>query len=239
MPSCSYFSVNGSGLPLAGTMPSADFCRSIGETTDIVEKEMYTFLDRNGESLTLRPEADGSYRVIGVARRDGKPAVPGVEPGDTLLRVGDLEATGASMGTVVDALRGMPGEVRTLVLDRGGERIEVEAPVEQVDEATADTLDVHGRRLGEVVPAVVGEHGEHDPPVLLGAFTAHQPTFDEAVGLLGKKWDRWAQYAPEREPGGMGSRETGGIKPGRVSPKDLETLSNLRMLIWITGCWRR
>ncbi len=33
------------------------FARSIGEATDIVEKEMYTFLDRNRESLTLRPEA--------------------------------------------------------------------------------------------------------------------------------------------------------------------------------------
>jgi histidyl-tRNA synthetase len=32
------------------------FKRSIGEVTDIVEKEMYTFDDRNGESLTLRPE---------------------------------------------------------------------------------------------------------------------------------------------------------------------------------------
>lgn len=32
------------------------FKRSIGETTDIVEKEMYTFLDRKEESLTLRPE---------------------------------------------------------------------------------------------------------------------------------------------------------------------------------------
>jgi histidyl-tRNA synthetase len=32
------------------------FRRSIGEVTDIVEKEMYTFDDRNGESLTLRPE---------------------------------------------------------------------------------------------------------------------------------------------------------------------------------------
>jgi len=32
------------------------FKRSIGEVTDIVEKEMYTFLDRNNESLTLRPE---------------------------------------------------------------------------------------------------------------------------------------------------------------------------------------
>jgi histidyl-tRNA synthetase len=32
------------------------FARSIGEVTDIVEKEMYTFADRNGDSLTLRPE---------------------------------------------------------------------------------------------------------------------------------------------------------------------------------------
>ncbi|MDF1678293.1 MAG: histidine--tRNA ligase [Legionellaceae bacterium] len=35
---------------------TALFKRSIGEVTDIVEKEMYTFLDRNGESVTLRPE---------------------------------------------------------------------------------------------------------------------------------------------------------------------------------------
>ncbi len=33
------------------------FSRSIGELTDIVAKEMYTFEDRNGDSLTLRPEA--------------------------------------------------------------------------------------------------------------------------------------------------------------------------------------
>ncbi len=32
------------------------FCRSIGETTDIVEKEMYTFSDKSENSLTLRPE---------------------------------------------------------------------------------------------------------------------------------------------------------------------------------------
>ena len=32
------------------------FARSIGETTDIVSKEMYSFEDRGGESLTLRPE---------------------------------------------------------------------------------------------------------------------------------------------------------------------------------------
>lgn len=36
------------------------FRRGIGETTDIVEKEMYSFLDRGEESLTLRPEATAS-----------------------------------------------------------------------------------------------------------------------------------------------------------------------------------
>ncbi|MBW1616199.1 MAG: histidine--tRNA ligase [Deltaproteobacteria bacterium] len=36
------------------------FKRGIGEQTDIVEKEMYTFADRNGESATLRPEATAS-----------------------------------------------------------------------------------------------------------------------------------------------------------------------------------
>ncbi len=36
------------------------FSRSIGEVTDIVEKEMYSFLDRNGDHLSLRPEATAS-----------------------------------------------------------------------------------------------------------------------------------------------------------------------------------
>jgi len=36
------------------------FTRSIGEVTDIVEKEMYTFNDRNGDSLSLRPEGTAS-----------------------------------------------------------------------------------------------------------------------------------------------------------------------------------
>jgi histidyl-tRNA synthetase len=36
------------------------FARSIGEATDIVEKEMYTFTDRGGDSLTMRPEATAS-----------------------------------------------------------------------------------------------------------------------------------------------------------------------------------
>ncbi len=41
------------------------FSRSIGEVTDIVEKEMYTFADRNDESLSLRPEGTaGCVRAV-------------------------------------------------------------------------------------------------------------------------------------------------------------------------------
>ena len=36
------------------------FCRAIGEVTDVVEKEMYTFEDRDGDSLSLRPEGTAS-----------------------------------------------------------------------------------------------------------------------------------------------------------------------------------
>ncbi len=42
------------------------FARSIGEDTDIVAKEMYSFTDRNGDSLTLRPEGTASCVRAGV-----------------------------------------------------------------------------------------------------------------------------------------------------------------------------
>jgi histidyl-tRNA synthetase len=42
------------------------FARSIGDVTDIVEKEMYTFEDRNGDSLTLRPEGTAGCVRAGI-----------------------------------------------------------------------------------------------------------------------------------------------------------------------------
>lgn len=47
-------------LRLALLEPTELFARSIGDETDIVEKEMYTFLDRSDRSLTLRPEGTAS-----------------------------------------------------------------------------------------------------------------------------------------------------------------------------------
>ena len=48
---------------------TALFSRSIGEVTDIVEKEMYSFEDRNGDGLTLRPE--GTAGCVRAAMQNG------------------------------------------------------------------------------------------------------------------------------------------------------------------------
>jgi len=48
---------------------TALFQRTVGEVTDIVEKEMYTFLDRNGDSLSLRPE--GTAACVRAAIQNG------------------------------------------------------------------------------------------------------------------------------------------------------------------------
>lgn len=44
------------GVEMPVIEPTGVFARSLGETTDIVSKEMYTFEDRGGDSVTLRPE---------------------------------------------------------------------------------------------------------------------------------------------------------------------------------------
>jgi hypothetical protein len=78
--------------------------------------------------LTVRAE-DGGYAVAGVVGVDGAPAVEGVEAGDRLIKVGALEVTGATMGAVVDSLRGHVGTTRTLVVERSDRRVTVQAKV--------------------------------------------------------------------------------------------------------------
>src|SRR5579871_1954328 len=55
---------------------TALFARGVGADTDIVSKEMYTFEDRDGESLTLRPENTASViRAFIEHRLDQRPGV--------------------------------------------------------------------------------------------------------------------------------------------------------------------
>lgn len=61
------------------------FCRSIGEETDVVQKEMYTFPDRKGRMLTLRPEA-----TAGVMRAYIQAARHTQEPVSKLFTTGPM-----------------------------------------------------------------------------------------------------------------------------------------------------
>jgi len=75
-------------------------------------------LDMTG--LILAPEADSSWVIIGSATIDGKSLVEEVHPGDILVEINGMPVRGKTMGVVVDALRGEPGEVKTLLIKRDG-----------------------------------------------------------------------------------------------------------------------
>ena len=87
--------------------------------------------DMNAVGLTLRPESDGRYTILSVIEVDGKPAVSGVKAGDVLLGVDGAPVAGATMGQVWSLLGGDPGQVRKLVVERGKERMTVEATVQR------------------------------------------------------------------------------------------------------------
>lgn len=82
--------------------------------------------------LTLKPLNDGKYKVIGVLGTDQKPVIKGIEFSDILVGIGHLKTQGATMGTVIGALRGKLGEYRKLILERDGMTFTVKATVTRV-----------------------------------------------------------------------------------------------------------
>jgi hypothetical protein len=82
--------------------------------------------------LTLKPLNDGRYGVLGIVKKSGKPVIEGVQQGDILLETDGHKTTGATMGTVVDALRGKPGEKHIIILERNGKKFKIEATVEHL-----------------------------------------------------------------------------------------------------------
>jgi hypothetical protein len=88
-----------------------------------------TVRDLDIVGLTVGAERDGSFIIAGTVMRNGQSVAPGVQAGDKLLAVDSLEATNAPMGSVIDALRGKPGAVHTLRLEREGKTITVQVPV--------------------------------------------------------------------------------------------------------------
>ncbi len=79
--------------------------------------------------LTLRPELDGRYTVIGVPEYEGKPAVPEAKAGDLLVMIDKVPAKGSTMGQIWSLLGGDPGETRVLTLERDGKQFTVNSTV--------------------------------------------------------------------------------------------------------------
>lgn len=84
-------------------------------------------LDQVG--ITIRATPSSEYFVARVATQNGRNTVNEVEAGDRLISVDGLAVTGVTMGRILTALHGKPGETRTLVLERRGKRITVSAPI--------------------------------------------------------------------------------------------------------------
>jgi hypothetical protein len=79
--------------------------------------------------LILQPRPDGSFTVLGVAQKDGKPVVEGIEKKDRLLKIEGRDVTGKTLQEVLQSLQGKPGEIRHLVLEREGKPVTIAAPV--------------------------------------------------------------------------------------------------------------
>jgi len=87
-------------------------------------------MDLVGISLHQLP--DGNYQVVGIVQRKGKPVVQGVEPEDLMISIDDFKTQGKTMGTAVNMLRGKPGEIRILGIEREGKRFRTAAKVEHI-----------------------------------------------------------------------------------------------------------
>ena len=83
-------------------------------------------LDYVGLTLSSRL---GEYFVAGIAARNGRPTVTGVQVGDKLVQIGSLPTHGAGREAIFAAMHGKAGEIRSLVLERAGGRVLVQTRV--------------------------------------------------------------------------------------------------------------
>ncbi len=90
--------------------------------------------------ISVRQLPDKAYQVVGIVQADGKPGVEGLEPEDLIISIDGFKTQGATMGCVVDKLRGKPGDIRVIVVERKGIQIRVEAIVKRFLSSTADIV---------------------------------------------------------------------------------------------------
>ena len=97
---------------------TALFARGVGEDTDIVGKEMYTFLDRNERSLTLRPE--NTAGVVRAVLSGGPLGIMAACMDAVIPYVHDRKQFGQSIGRAIRAWKDPSGEKRVAICASGG-----------------------------------------------------------------------------------------------------------------------
>jgi hypothetical protein len=129
-----YFTMR-AGIPTVGLI-GAEALKQFSIGIDYAHKTVYFHRsDVRAKSgfdligLTLRPEANGRYVILGVATYEGGPAVDGVLKGDTLVSVNHYQVTGHTMGQVWSQLSGTDGAIYPLELKRGDKTIWIKAIV--------------------------------------------------------------------------------------------------------------
>lgn len=79
--------------------------------------------------LTLRPEFNEKYTIVGIPDFEGKPAIHDIKPGDILIKIDGIDTAGGTMGQAWSLLGGSPGDTRELTLERDGKQFTVKATV--------------------------------------------------------------------------------------------------------------
>jgi len=85
-------------------------------------------LDQIGLTLAFKHR---EYFVTAVATQHGKPTVRDVQVGDKLLQVDDFQLSRSTWSAIFSAMHGKPGDIRTLLLERNGERLSRPASVKE------------------------------------------------------------------------------------------------------------
>ena len=119
--------------PVIGWL-GANVLRGFRITLDYANRTSYWLkqadLDEHDlDQVGLTLQSKHGFFVSAIVAQKGKPTVDGVQIGDKLLKIGELDTNGATWGQVFAAMHGKPDEMRTLVLERDGKRFTVSAKV--------------------------------------------------------------------------------------------------------------
>ena len=143
---------NISGAEIAGRL-GADVLLNYRVGIDYAHSMLYFDIGRMSQfpefdvvGLTLGPEKEGGFTVIGIAQVEGQPSVPGVDLGDRLTAVDEIPVANSTMGQVWSMLGGSPGQERKLTIQRSGKEMTVLGTVRHFLAVQPDQVNEKSKR---------------------------------------------------------------------------------------------